>query len=501
MVNSRHFPALRPSGDAFLLFVLLIARVRIDTLAEWAAIPTSMLQRDVATLLDGIVSAHSLMLLSDRQTTDPVTLLLISVAFGLFLIYLVVDWLRACWSPTVIFRIKLVLVCLIVGILVFGQAGLFIALRHISTPAAYAHDGGVIQTEVTIHYLLKGINPYVADYRSTPMAEWGTEYRTALDHYPYLPWTFLFSTPFYLASSITIGWFDQRFVYLLLFAITLVFSSHLVRSAEGKLGLLIVLGLNPILASDVIFGQNDSFVLFWIVLGVWLLHRATAHHKGGRNPELWCSLSMVAFGLACASKPTIWFLVPFLIVYRWRTFLPHPVHPVPRRITRILTNMRAVVQHLWPLALTFIVITGPWFAWHPAAMIEDVWHWSAGTAETSYQIRGWGFSNFILALGLVPSRLAYWPFWMIELVIAVPLLAVGMWRLWHNPRLTVALQGYAILLLGFFYGSRFLNENYVGFLLAIFTIAFFMVDAGPSKPPPDDLHVVPRDASAETEDG
>ncbi|PWH20919.1 MAG: hypothetical protein DDG58_00195 [Ardenticatenia bacterium] len=476
------------------MFALLIARVRIDTLAEWAAIPTSMLHRDVATLLNNVVPAQSLALLSDRQTTDPVTLLLISVAFGLFLIYLVVDWLRECLWPRMIFRIKLALVYLIVGILVFGQAGLFIALRHISAPAAYAHDGGVIQTEITIHYLLKGINPYVADYRSTPMAEWGTEYRTALDHYPYLPWTFLFSTPFYLASSTTIGWFDQRFVYLMLFAMTLAFSSHLVRSAERKLSLLIVLGLNPILASDVIFGQNDSFVLFWIVLGVWLLYWATAHNGNGRNSELWRSLSMVAFGLACASKPTAWFLIPFLIGYQWCTLPSHPMDIVPRRITRIPTNMWAVVRHLWPLALTFIVITGPWFVWQPADMIEDVWHWSAGTAETSYQIRGWGFSNFILALGLVPSRLAYWPFWIVELVIAVPLLAVGLWRLRRNPRLAVALQGYAILLLGFLYGSRFLNENYLGFLLAVFTVAFFMTDAGPSGPSLDDLHAVHRDA-------
>ena len=35
-----------------------------------------------------------------------------------------------------------------------------------------------------------------------PMAEWGIdEFRTALYHYPYLPWTFLFSAPFKLLSD------------------------------------------------------------------------------------------------------------------------------------------------------------------------------------------------------------------------------------------------------------------------------------------------------------
>lgn len=486
MVKQKHLPVHWPSGDTLLLFILLVARVRIDTLAEWAAIPLPMLHHDVATLLDGIMPPHSLALLSDKQTTDPVTLLLISIAFALFLIYLVADWLHDHLPSQVVFRIKLPLVCLIIGVLVFGQTWLFVALRHISAPAAYAHDGGVIQTEVTIHYLLAGINPYVADYQNTPMAEWGTEYRTALDHYPYLPWTFLFSAPFYLVSAVVIGWFDQRFVYLLLFAFTLILACRLIRSATGQLSLLTVLGLNPILASDVIFGQNDSFVLFWIVLGFWLLQKAEGHHRNGRNQGLWRSLSMVAFGLACASKPTAWFLVPFLIGYQWRMLLPRLACIAPRRITRILTGISAVARRLWPLVLTFIVVTGPWFVWHPAAMIEDVWHWSSGTAETSYQIRGWGFSNFVLALGLVPSRLAYWPFWVVELVVATPLLAVGLWRLWRNPELAVVLQGYAILLAGFLYSSRFLNENYLGFLLAIFTIAFFMAHSGPSESLPDD---------------
>jgi hypothetical protein len=357
--------------------------------------------------------------------------------------------------------------------LVFGQAGLFIALRHVSAPAAYAHDGGVIQTEATIQYLLAGVNPYVADYQNTPMAEWGTEYRTALYHYPYLPWTFLFSAPFYLVSTAVIGWFDQRVVYLLLFAITLGLACHLTRSATSRLGVLIVLGLNPILASDVIFGQNDSFVLFWIVLGFWLLQLAEERQRDARNPGRLHNLSMVAVGMACASKPTAWFLVPFLIGYQWRTMLPC-VTDGGCWSKQILAGLPGLVQRIWPLVLTFIVITGPWFVWHPAAMVDDVWHWSAGTAETPYQIRGWGFSNFVLVLGLVPTRLAYWPFWVVELVIAVPLLAAGLWWLWRNPGIAAVLQGYAILLFGFLYGSRFLNENYLGFLLAIFTITFFM---------------------------
>ena len=53
------------------------------------------------------------------------------------------------------------------------------------------------------------------------MAEWGfSQYRTALYHYPYLPWTFVFSAPFFVAGT-AIGFYDQRLVYLLLYALML----------------------------------------------------------------------------------------------------------------------------------------------------------------------------------------------------------------------------------------------------------------------------------------
>jgi hypothetical protein len=457
----------RPSFDTLLLFILLVARARIDTLAEWAAIPTEMLQADVARLAGGVLPASSLELLADRQTTDPVTLLLISTAFGLFLIYLLVDIFGEPLGEKTEFGIKMGLACAIILVLVFGQTALFIGLRHISGPALYTHDGGVIQTEVTIKYLLTGVNPYVADYLNTPMAQWGTEYRTALYHYPYLPWTFLFSTPFYLLGYAGLGWFDQRLVYLLLFALTLVLAQSLVRRPADRLGVVMIIGLNPILASDVIFGQNDSFVLFWMVLALWLLRMGESRHK-----EWLGLLSAAVLGLACASKPTAWFLVPFWALYlaRDQRELDEPGKSRPPSLGRWL---RTLIRRGWPLAVVFVVVVGPWFAWDPAAMFDDIWRWSAGTADTPYQIRGWGLSNFVLAFSLVPDRLAYWPFWISEIVIVTPILLALLWRQVRHNTLGAMLHHYVLLLFAFFYVSRFLNENYLGYLLAFFAIAYF----------------------------
>lgn len=457
----------RPAIDTLLLFVLLVARVRIDTLAQWAAIPTEMLQADVARLVAGWWPASSLALLADRQTNDPVTLLLISIAFGLFLIYMLVDAFGARLSQRLIFSIKMGLVCAIILIVVVGQTALFIGLRHITGPAAYTHDGGVIQTEVTIDYLLTGVNPYVADYLNTPMALWGTEYRTALYHYPYLPWTFLFSAPFYLSSHAALGWFDQRFVYLLLFALTLALAQSLVRRPVDKLGVVMVIGLNPILASDVIFGQNDSFVLFWIVLALWLLRLGETRGTG------WLRLlSAAVLGLACASKSTAWFLVPFWALYLARDEWEVGEDGKPR-LPNLGRWLGTLVRRGWPLVVVFILVVGPWFVWSPDAMFDDIWRWSSGTADTPYQIRGWGLSNFVLAFGLVSNRLAYWPFWLSEIVIVTPILIALLWRQVRHNTLGAMLYHYVLLLFAFFYVSRFLNENYLGYLLAFFAMAYF----------------------------
>jgi hypothetical protein len=429
-----------------------------------------MLQADVARLVGGWWPTSSLALLADRQTTDPVTLLLFSLAFGLFLVYLLVDAFGGRLSDRAIFGIKMGLVCAIILFLVIGQTALFIGLRHISGPAAYTHDGGVIQTEVTIEYLLSGVNPYVADYLDTPMALWGTEYRTALYHFPYLPWTFLFSAPFYLSSQAALGWFDQRFVYLLLFAVTLALAQSLARRPVDKLGVVMVIGLNPILASDVIFGQNDSFVLFWIVLAIWLLRLGETRGKGWVG-----AFSAAALGLACASKPTAWFLVPF-----WALYLLRDEWEVDEgRLRRLHEGKRwlgTLVRRAWPLAVVFVLVVGPWFVWDPAAMLDDIWRWSAGVADAPYQIRGWGLSNFVLAFNLVPDRLAYWPFWIPEILIVTPILIALLWRQTRHNTLGAVSYHYVLLLVAFFYVSRFLNENYLGYLLAVFALAYFSED-------------------------
>jgi len=444
--------------DALLLAVLLLARIRIDSLAEAAVLP--LRQNDVARhpFLGQLLPARAMELLAQQQFVDPVGLLLIVLALGCLGAYLLVH--EFVVSPRVSYRARLLLISAIILLTVFAPSLKLTLLRQGSGPASYCHDGGVIQTEATIAYLLAGRNPYVEDYLKTPMAEWGIgEFRTALYHYPYLPWTFLFSAPFKLIAERLIGWYDQRFVYLLLFAIALLLAADLARQPTARLLLVMLLGLNPLLGSDLIYGQNDSFVLAWLIVSLWLWARGqrSAAARG------WTWGSAAAFGLACASKPTAWFLAPFYLLLL-------AGGDVADLWQRPVSWLRRVGLAFWPAMLALLAIVGPYLLWDPAAMFDDVWAWANGTSPTAYQIWGWGASNLLLATGQLPNRFVYWPFWIPQLVLGAPLLLLLVWRQARHNTLERALWGYGLFLLVFFYVSRFMNENYLGYILALLTL-------------------------------
>jgi len=449
--------------DALLLVVLVVARIRIDTLAEAAVLP--MRQQDVARhpFLGALLGEQAMTLLAQQQLVDPVGLLLIVIALGLTLTYLLVhEFIR---HERARFWVSLILIWAIILSTVFASSLKLVLLRQGSGPASYSHDGGVIQTEVAVDMFLSGRNPYAEDYLDTPMAEWGiNEFRTALYHYPYLPWTFIFSAPFKAVSEAMAGWYDQRFVYLVLFAVTLLLLPGLAGLLKTKLLLVMLVGLNPIMGSDLIFGQNDSFVLAWVVIGLWLWVRGT-RPGAGRG---WQFASGIAIGLAMASKPTAWFLIPFLGLWvagapgesGWRAWL------------------RSLWGAAWPAVLAAGLVVIPYLLWDANAMIDDVWRWSSGTSPTAYQIWGWGASNLVLAFGGVPDRFAYWPFWLPELLIALPILIALLWRQRNDNTLSRALWGYSIFLLAFFFVSRFLNENYLGYITAFLALGALVDPSG-----------------------
>jgi hypothetical protein len=459
-----------PGWDALLLFILVMARLRIDSLAETLALP--FLRQDVLRhpILGNILPAEGIAAMGERGPWpgEPLALWLIATTIGLTLLYLVVDLLPlARWRTWV----KWILLAAILSTTILLPTVKLMLLREQSGPASYSHDGGVIQTESTIDYFLSGLNPYIEDYTDTAMAEWGfDEYRTALYHYPYLPWTFVFSTPFYWIGE-SLGFYDQRIVYLILFVFMLIVAPRLVTDQRAKLGLVMLLALNPIMGLDILFGQNDSFVLAWIVFSLvawqaWQVRRQRGEHGRG-----WLLLSVILFGLACASKPTAWFFAPFYgVLLLW-----DDVELQRAGWLGIWRRIPLVLQRVWPGILVFALLIGPYLLWDAYAFYEDVWRWSSGQGETGYQIWGWGASNFVLGLGLVESRFEQWPFWMLQILLTLPIFIWFLYRQQKQNTLGLACWHYGLMLAVFFFGSRFLNENYLGYILAFLAIGYLAV--------------------------
>jgi len=459
----------RPGWDVLLVALLVLALLQIVGLAEAGALPT--LVQDVVRhpWLGGWLSPEALAAFGEvgPRPGDPIGLILNATTLALLLLYGLADLaFGGRWR----LRIKWLLLGAIIVVAVMLPTVELMLLRAQSGPASYTHDGGVIQTEATIRYLLEGKNPYTETYIDTPMAEWGFgAYRTALYHYPYLPWTFLFSAPFYLLGS-ALGGYDQRIVYLLLYVLMLAAASTLAQKPLHKIALVALLALNPMMALDVIFGQNDLFVLAWVVFCLAAWRRWRLARDVGEAATGWWLVSTFCFALAAASKPTAWFFAPFLALL----FADDLPATYGVRQWGVLWRMlwQGAVRLLPALGL-FLLVLLPWLLWDPWSMYDDVWRWSSGEGETGYQIWGWGASNFVLALGWVQSRFAQFPFLLAEAVVGLPLLVWFLWRQSRANTLCNACWHYGWFLLAFFYFSRFLNENYLGFLLAFLALGMF----------------------------
>ena len=83
----------------------------------------------------------------------------------------------------------------------------------------------------------------------------------------------------------------------------------------------------------------------------------------------------------------------------------------------------------------------------------------------------------MLAFGGLSSRFDTWPFWIPELIVTVPLLIWLGWRQTRHNGVGAACWHYGLLLLGFLYVSRFLNENYLGYILAFLAMGYFIWDS------------------------
>lgn len=372
-------------------------------------------------------------------------------------------------APRWLWRGKWLLVTAALMLIAIGPTLMIVFVRHQSAPYLWAHDG-LIQNEIAVDYVLAGRNPYVEDYSDTilalaPFKVGNLTDNPALQHYVYLPLTFLLQLPVQALFKSTVGWFDQRFLHLALFVGVLALVGLLTRRPERRLLVIMILGLNPLSAAYLIEGRNDILTLFWVVLAIVLARR---------SPR-WAA---AAVGLACITKHTAWFFAPFLLLY----------------VAGHGTLMERT-RRVWQPAVVFLTVVAagllPWMIMNGRAFFEDAFGSIVGTASPVYPISGLGFGGALVSIGVLSASDPTFPFWLFQLITFGPLTLWLLARQWRANHLASALSGYALTLFVFTYFSRLFNDNYWGYALALMALAALMDDPGEQATPSGGLLVAP----------
>jgi len=301
--------------------------------------------------------------------------------------------------------------------------------------------------------LIEGKNPYKENYFSTPLGQWSQISTTggqvvnnyALLHCVKLPWDFISAIPLKLFFEKTINFYDHRMLYFLLYIFTLFLVHALPETPEDKNLFLVLYGLNPVFVASASFGVGDIFVVTWVLFCVYLMKIGKIRWAG------------FVLGLACASKHSAWFMVPFYLMFLWFRF----------------QDKKIFLAQAWPLAVAPVVLFTPFIIWDPLAFWQDIYQYPAGTIATSYHINGYGFSMLLYTRGLIESIYSAYPGWAFQIPLG-GILFVFLYK-WQKRRNTVSqtMVNSALFLFLFWFFSRFFHDNYIGYLSILFMIAYF----------------------------
>ncbi|HXM53513.1 MAG TPA: glycosyltransferase 87 family protein [Candidatus Binatus sp.] len=332
-----------------------------------------------------------------------------------------------------------------------------IALRWKTGAPLLMHDGAY-QTEEAVKLLLAGHDPYGVDYSQTSMRLWHWYVNQPLDsslfHYVYSPLTFLVGVPFSLVARLLAVPFDFRIVLILTAVAAGAGLLTLPWRWDHRYVALAALFLNPFFYFPQ--GRNDILFLAPLTLGV------VAWARG--KPRL----AALAFGVAFAFKPFALFFLPCVAVALW----PRS-GPAIDRVRRLAIIGGALLA---PALITM----APFLVWNAQAYWTDTVSFVAGTIPGVYRIQGYSLASLLLALHVISSPDARFPFGLVQAAVAAPVLAIGLWRIWRAPSLGAVLTvGTLVLTLSLLFG-RFVNDNYLADLLylAVLTGATRLASAG-----------------------
>jgi len=159
--------------------------------------------------------------------------------------------------------------------------------------------------------------------------------------------------------------------------------------------------------------------------------------------------------LSLMSKQTIWFILPFYVLYVWLQTAKH-------RADFWRTTFAVTVVSLG-LAVPFMV-------WDFRAFFESVVLYLTGNSATSYPVSGYGLGMVLHSFGFIRDIHAYYPFIFWQAAVALPLLAALFRWLSRKPSESRLVFSYAVFLMVYWYLSRYFNNSHLGFLSMLFVL-------------------------------
>ncbi len=316
-----------------------------------------------------------------------------------------------------------------------------------------AHDGGVLQTEVALDFLLDGESPYSADYRDTEMAngvdsnpalwrELGLEENPAFDFFPYPPGVLMVSLPAKGFSSAAFGGYDQRLTYLFAYAFLICVLAFGCSRESLKAPVVALIALNPMVLFFIPQGRND--VLF--VAGLVVTAVALSRHRWR-----WSGISLA---LTCALKQFAWPLVPFFLAYAWG-----------RRKSDPSSKASAAVISFVAASL---LIWLPFLIWDAGGLFHSLIEGQGSVFP--FRTGGFGVTDALVFLNIIDSQTSGFPVSLLGALAALPLVIWGSLKLLKQPSLVTAFRYYSVALFIVLFFSRYFAANHFGALTSVWFI-------------------------------
>ncbi len=429
-------------GDSFVILVvacfLLLHRVNVGYLSGRSSLSTAMSDDPLGEMLAGLASvlAVAYFALSRRPRTRAATAGKIAVVWVLASIYVIL--------PAVSDML----------------ARRDLGLRQNDVQVSIAHDGGVLQTEAAMTFLLQGISPYSADYHGTEV-ELGVDARPEVwramgfEEYPvfgffaYPPGVLLLSLPVRALWNVIFGWYDQRIVYIAALIMIGIIGYRLPRERSWRLPFMTFLVLCPLYAFHFLRGMNDILCMTFLVAALYADSR-------GRLRE-----ASLLLGLACTVKQFAWLFVPLYLVL------------VTARSSRG-ARLKTLLGGAWPLVAVIAVVVGPFLVWDGTGLVRGL----IQGPSTLFPIKpqSLGFSSILIAAGIVTDHHGYFPSLVLYLGLVAPLILVAMYRVYRRPALDAAVAWYAVTLFALLYFSRYFASNYLTLPVTMMVASWLLVD-------------------------